>query len=243
MVTCNKMQKKHVLKIDTGGQIVHAFESARGLNIEGSIDESKSFVDQFMTAQLISEYFSLTRTKCDTSDETSVAMESINKLRVNISAGVSSYLISEIEKALSEKIEKNNSNGQLAQFTKTSKFTRLPRYLTINFIRFQWKAADKVHAKILKRVEFPFELDLFKFATNNLQEKMKVARDNIIQHAKSDAKKNAKLPENSPPPKDKSAFDPDQIEILTTLGVDVELALDPGCNPSGMYDLAAGNLN
>lgn len=37
------------------GQIIHSFEKAKGLNIEGGIDEAKNFVDQFMTAQLISE--------------------------------------------------------------------------------------------------------------------------------------------------------------------------------------------
>ena len=37
------------------GQIIHSFEQAQGLSIEGSIDENKRFVDQFMTCQLISE--------------------------------------------------------------------------------------------------------------------------------------------------------------------------------------------
>ena len=123
-------------------------------------------------------------------------------------------------------------------FTKKSLFSRLPRYLAINFIRFQWKAADKVHAKILKRVEFPFELDLFQFCTKDLQQKMQPARDNLINNAKISGKSKGKTVDKLP--KDKSAFDVDQIEILTNLGVDVNLALDPGCNPSGLYDLAAG---
>lgn len=125
-------------------------------------------------------------------------------------------------------------------FTKKSLFSRLPRYLAINFIRFQWKANDKVHAKILKRVEYPFELDLFQFCTSELKGKMQVARENLINNAKVVNKSKDKAA--APPPKDKSAFDVDQIEILTNLGVDTSLALDPGCNPSGLYDLAAGIL-
>jgi len=35
-------------------------------------------------------------------------------------------------------------------YTKKSKISRLPSYITINFIRFQWKQAEQIRAKILK---------------------------------------------------------------------------------------------
>lgn len=50
------------------------------------------------------------RTKCDSAPEepASISVESVNRLRVNIGAGVSTYMVSEIGNGLVEKIEKNS---------------------------------------------------------------------------------------------------------------------------------------
>ena len=64
----------------------------------------------------------------------------------------------------------------MAVYTKTSKISRLPQYLTINFVRFQWKPVERVKAKILKRVQFPFELDMTSFCTNELISKLEPAK-------------------------------------------------------------------
>jgi ubiquitin carboxyl-terminal hydrolase 14 len=78
---------------------------------------------------------------------------------------------------LVEKLEKNSpTTGQMATYTRTSKISRLPRYLTINFVRFQWKATERVKAKILKRVKFPFELDMVSFCTPDLIAKLEPAK-------------------------------------------------------------------
>ena len=61
------------------------------------------------------------------------------------------YLTDGINEALVEKIEKNSpSLGRQAVYTKTTKIDRLPKYLTVNFVRFFWKPQERIKAKILR---------------------------------------------------------------------------------------------
>jgi ubiquitin carboxyl-terminal hydrolase 14 len=93
---------------------------------------------------------------------------------------VSTYLTTEIGNGLVEKINKNcPSLGRDAVYTKTSKISRLPKYLTINFIRFQWKPQERIKAKILKRVQFPFNLDMLTFCSTDLQKKLEPAKQRL----------------------------------------------------------------
>lgn len=60
-------------------------------------------------------------------------------------------MLSDIAKGLEEKIEKNSPTlDRSASYTKKSKITRLPAYLAVNFVRFQWKPEINAKAKILK---------------------------------------------------------------------------------------------
>ena len=62
-------------------------------------------------------------------------------------------MLTDLQNGFTEKIEKNSESlGRSATYTKTSKITRLPAYLTVNFVRFQWKVTERVKAKILKVV-------------------------------------------------------------------------------------------
>jgi ubiquitin carboxyl-terminal hydrolase 14 len=215
------------------GQLVHGLaEQVKGLDENGESKPDTKFVDQFMTAELISE------TKCDEASEEapSLSVETVNKLRVNISAGVSTYMVQEIANGLVEKIEKNSpSLNRNAVYTKTSKISRLPQYLTVNFVRFQWKPQEQIKAKIMKRVQFPFELDMYPYCASELQKKMEPARQRIKEISERKAeekKKKIKVDEEMKEPKD-------QKTLLKELGVDSQFITDPGLNPSGMYDLAA----
>ena len=52
---------------------------------------------------------------------------------------------------MSEKIEKNSPTlGRSSVYTKTSFISRLPQYLTVGFVRFFWKAEQRVKAKIMR---------------------------------------------------------------------------------------------
>lgn len=90
--------------------------------------------------------------KCTEADEPPVeTSEPFSKLTVNIGSGVSTYMKSDILAGLTQQIEKNSSVlNRSAMYTQTSRISRLPFYLAVNFVRFQWKASENVRAKILK---------------------------------------------------------------------------------------------
>lgn len=57
-------------------------------------------------------------------------------------------------------------------FRMQSKISRLPAYLTVNFVRFQYKGKEGVNAKILKDIKFPIDFDAFELCSKPLQEKL-----------------------------------------------------------------------
>ncbi len=59
-----------------------------------------------------------------------------------------------------------------AEYLKTLKVSRLPGYLTVNMVRFQFKQKDAINAKILKDVKFPMLLDAFDLCSSDLQQKL-----------------------------------------------------------------------
>lgn len=59
-----------------------------------------------------------------------------------------------------------------AEYVKTLKVSRLPGYLTVQMVRFQYKQRDAVNAKILKDIKFPLLLDTFELCSEELQQKL-----------------------------------------------------------------------
>ncbi|RIA85985.1 hypothetical protein C1645_829951 [Glomus cerebriforme] len=75
--------------------------------------------------------------------------------------------------ALDERVEKNSPTlGRMADYSKISCISRLPSYLTVQFVRFFWKAEQCVFSKILHKVNFPIELDVTDFCTDELKNKI-----------------------------------------------------------------------
>ncbi|CAI8056646.1 Ubiquitin carboxyl-terminal hydrolase 14 [Geodia barretti] len=70
--------------------------------------------------------------------------------------------------------------GRDADFKKTSPLSRLPGYLTVQFVRFSvGKAPDSgetVARKILKDVKYTMKLDMYEFCTTELQQKLSPMR-------------------------------------------------------------------
>jgi len=69
--------------------------------------------------------------------------------------------------------------GRTAQYTKTLAITRLPGYLTITMMRFQFKITEEgggINAKILKDIKFPVMLDMFDMCSPELQKSLKPMR-------------------------------------------------------------------
>jgi ubiquitin carboxyl-terminal hydrolase 14 len=90
------------------------------------------------------------------------------------------HLTDGIKASLTEEIEKNSETlGRDAIYTKTSRVSRLPKYLTVHFVRFFWKKDINKKAKILKKVTFPEELDVVDYCTEDLRKHLIPVRDQI----------------------------------------------------------------
>ncbi|OMJ22665.1 Ubiquitin carboxyl-terminal hydrolase 6 [Smittium culicis] len=134
---------------------------------------SKNFVDSYLEGEFITTY------QCDENPEepSTYVIEKFRKLDCRIDKSVN-YLQQGLNLSLVQKINKNSPTlNREAVYTATSRLTRLPKYLTINFLRFFWKAKENIDAKIVKKVKFPFELDVTEFTSPELATKLKPARD------------------------------------------------------------------
>lgn len=111
--------------------------------------------------------------------------ENVRALKCHISQGVT-QLARGISEGLEETIELNSEAlDRVAQWKRTSRLDAIPPFLTVQFVRFFWKPAEQVKAKILKNVAFPVVLDVFDLCTEELQSKLSVKRDAAV--AKSQA--------------------------------------------------------
>lgn len=82
-------------------------------------------------------------------------------------------------------IEKTSPDtGEPTVYTVQKLIKRLPKYLTIQMMRFFYKKEENYTAKIVRRVEHPFILDVFPWLTQELREKFVKNRElNKIQEA------------------------------------------------------------
>ncbi|KAF2648540.1 cysteine proteinase [Lophiostoma macrostomum CBS 122681] len=81
---------------------------------------------------------------------------------------------------LKEQIEKRSEVlGRDALYTKTSRIARLPKYLPVHFVRFDWRRDTNKKAKIMRKVTFPQELDAVEFCTEDLRKLLIPVRDKI----------------------------------------------------------------
>ena len=79
---------------------------------------------------------------------------------------------------MKEQIEKNSPTlSRNAMYTKSKSIARLPKYLTIHMNRMFWRDDTKKKAKIMRRVQFPFDLDVHELCSPELKEKLQPFRD------------------------------------------------------------------
>lgn len=202
-------------------------------------DQGRSFIQKYMTGKMVSTM------KCDEcpEEEPTISTDEFQRLNCHISINVN-FLNQGISEGMVEKIEKNSPALQRGSiYTKTAKVTRLPKYLTVSFVRFFWKQEQQVKAKIMRAVKFPLELDVFEFCDPKLQEKLKVPRetlkeqkDAIHEHIKK--RKNAEDPHQ-----DDKSFDFKSVNVATFDDIkdkiDDSLIKDEGCSLTGEYDLVS----
>lgn len=197
-------------------------------NIEGSSTALTSLIDQYFGID-----FEATMT-CDDAPEE--LQTSTNEKQYQFSCFISQdvkFMHTGLKLRLKETITKSSpSLGRDAQYTKSSLITRLPAYLTIQFVRFFYKEKEKVNAKILKDVKFQLSLDVFDMCTPELQEKLKPMRDKFKEE--DERKLEKKLAADTTQP-----METDGAVKTKSTTLPYHFPDDIGSNNSGYYELSA----
>ncbi|KAK4125127.1 cysteine proteinase [Parathielavia appendiculata] len=183
---------------------------------EGETVKASSFIDTYMAGE-----FSTTL-ECDDhaaregGEQPTSSKEPFLKLNCHID-NQTAHLRDGLLSGLSEKIEKKSEVlGRDATYTKISKISRLPKYLTVHFVRFFWKRDVQKKAKIMRKVTFPHELDAVEFCTDELKKALIPVRDKVrevrkdeedVERARKRRKRNPMLDGEAQEDKKKSAKD------------------------------------
>ncbi|XP_010479669.1 PREDICTED: ubiquitin carboxyl-terminal hydrolase 6 [Camelina sativa] len=119
------------------------------------------------------------RLHCQESGEESSETESVYSLKCHISHEVN-HLHEGLKHGLKGELEKTSPTlGRTALYLKDSLIDSLPRYLTVQFVRFFWKRETNQKAKILRKVDYPLELDIFDLCSEDLRKKLEAPRQKL----------------------------------------------------------------
>jgi ubiquitin carboxyl-terminal hydrolase 14 len=166
----------------------------------------KSIVDRLFSGEM-----EVTLKNTENVDEPpKVESERFEKLSCHISQQTSNLNYG-LEQSLQETLEKHSPTlDRNALYMKISRIKKLPPYLLINFVRFEWKNVKKVKAKILRDVKFPMVLDVYDYCTEDYKKELNVTREKLrkikeeeIMSKKNDlesASKKQKMDEDTPKP-------------------------------------------
>ena len=145
-----------------------------------------SFIDKFFAGAFSSVTECDEQAARDGGEEPVRSNDPFLKLDCHISA-TTNHLRDGILAGLEEKIEKKSPVlDRDAIYTKKSKISRLPKYLTVHFVRFFWKREAQKKAKIMRKVTFPNELDVVEFCTDELKKMLIPVRDKVREVRKDE---------------------------------------------------------
>ena len=148
---------------------------------EGSEKKSKeiSFVDSYMSGKFDTVMECNDPTAKDAGEEPVKSQDQFFKLNCHI-GGETNHLRDGLNAGLKEQIEKKSQVfDRDSTYTKTSRISRLPVYLPVHFVRFDWRRTTKLKAKIMRKVTYPLELDAIEFCAEELQKALIPIRDKI----------------------------------------------------------------
>ncbi|KAI0995734.1 Ubiquitin carboxyl-terminal hydrolase 6 [Podosphaera aphanis] len=164
-------------------QIVNQLREKLKIKSVGYEGNEVSFVDKYMAGTFTSV------TKCleqAEQEEPVTSSDIFLKLDCHIS-GVTNHLRDGILAGLTQDLEKYSPTlNRNTTFRKKSQISRLPKYLTIHFVRFFWKRDVQKKAKIMRKVTFPDELDIVEFCTEELQRALIPVRDKVREIRKDE---------------------------------------------------------
>ncbi|XP_030971635.1 ubiquitin carboxyl-terminal hydrolase 7-like [Quercus lobata] len=185
----------------------------------------------------------VSRVHCQESGEESSETESVYSLKCHISQEVN-HLHEGLKHALKSELEKASpSLGRSAIYLKESHINGLPRYLTVQFVRFFWKRESNQKAKILRKVDYPLELDIYDLCSDDLRKKLEAPRK--ILRDEEGKKLGLKASEKSSGSKDNDVKMSDaegssnrsgEPSIATS---EEGVPSDSGTQMTGIYDLVA----
>ncbi|XP_073006842.1 ubiquitin carboxyl-terminal hydrolase 6 [Typha latifolia] len=143
----------------------------------------------------------VSRLHCAESGEESSEAESVYALKCHISHDVN-HLHEGLKHGLKSELEKVSTVLQRsAVYSKESRISELPRYLTVQFVRFFWKRESNQKAKILRKVDYPLELDVYDFCSDELKQKLQAPRQ--VLRESENAKFGLKAPDKNNSSKEK----------------------------------------
>jgi len=192
---------------------------------------------------VVDQYFGLdfaTETKCiETEDEPVIkSTEKFLQYSCYIDKEVK-YLSTGLQNRLQETLTKKSAVlDRDAEYIKTLKVSRLPGYLTVQMMRFQYKQKDAVNAKILKDIKFPLVLDVFELCTEDLQQKVRPMRNKFKDHEDRMVEQADKL-KHKGGKEEALKKDRELTEASTDLLESASFEDDVGSNNSGYYELQA----
>lgn len=152
------------------------------------ISKHNSFIDQWFGGSFDVQM------KCTEAEEEPISKSKENFLQLScfISTEVK-YMHSGIRLRLKEQLTKRSPTlDRDAVYTKTSLISRLPAYLTVQFVRFQYKGKEGINAKVLKDIKFPMEFDAFELCTPELQTKLSPVRAKFKEVEDAELERNLK---------------------------------------------------
>ena len=145
-----------------------------------------SFIDKYLAGRFASSLTCNEAAATEAGEESILSEDAFLKLDCHISS-TTNHLRDGILSGLKEEIEKHSPTlNRDAIYTKTSRISRLPKYLTVHFIRFWWKASIRKKSKIMKKVTFPAELDVVEFCTETLRKQLVPVRDKVREVRKDE---------------------------------------------------------
>lgn len=140
------------------------------------------------------------------------------------------YMFSGIQLRFKDTIKKFSRGLNCnATFLKTMAITRLPKYLSIVFVRFYYKGRERINAKILKDIKFPMKLDLVDLCDPDLTPKLTTMRDKIRIYDDYVTKTNGETHKRE---EEMTEEDFEAMEVEPT-----NFPEDVGSNNSAMYEL------
>lgn len=236
-------------------QFAQFAEQEMGVYKQQDAEEAFSQIINFLNSEFSIDDFMTINFKVKTtnpiSNEEEITSDVSQKLNCYIDIKTN-FLRDGILNSLKDKIEKYSETLQSnTEYQVTKTITRLPKYLTVHFVRFFWRKDTKKKSKILRKVLFPFELDLAEMLDETIKQVKTEARDKLAQIEKDnldlvrDFKKSKK--DNSLTPQEQQEEDNMKILSIKTKfrddfadslpeNIDLDKTTE---NPSSVYTLTS----